>query len=269
MPTLMWNRLTTALRAVGSPVVDATDYAVRLAALIGEALLSLVTSGFQLRPVVRQVLYRQIYFTGVLAIPFAMLLALLVALVVAVQAPYTSAAGGGVLGSVLVVVVVRELGPVAAATIVIARSGSAMAAELATMRVDGEVETLAGLGVDPFEYLVVPRLLGTAVALFGLTVLFLAGALGASALLSPLLGGPSPRELLELVARALRGADATMLLAKTILPGLAIAAIACTEGLARWRATTEIPPAVTAAVVRSISVVFLWNTAVSALLYLA
>ena len=265
----MWTRTRALLRAVGAPATDATAYAVRLAALIGETLLAFVLCGGRLRPVVRQVLYRQIYFTGVLAIPFALLLALLVALVVAVQAPYASAAGGGVLGAVLVVVVVRELGPVAAATIVIARSGSAMAAELATMRVDGEVETLAGLGVDPFEYLVVPRLLGTAVALFALTVLFLAGSLGASALLSPALGGPPPRELLELVARALRGADAAMLLAKTLLPGLAIAAIGCTEGLARWRATTEIPPAVTTAVVRSISVVFLWNTLVSALLYLA
>jgi phospholipid/cholesterol/gamma-HCH transport system permease protein len=265
----MSTRLLALPRAAGTPVVAAVGYAVRLAALVGEAVGALLLSGGRLRPSVRQVLYRQVYFTGVKAVPFALLLALLVAVAVAIQAPWSAAAGGELLGRVLVVVLVRELGPVVAVTIVIARSGTAMAAELATMRVDGEVDTLAALGVDPFEYLVVPRLLGTALSLVSLTVLFLAAALGASALLSPLLGGPAPLDLLAQVARALRAADGAALLAKTVVPGLTIAAVACLEGLAAWRSTTEVPPAVTATVVRAFSVVFGWNTLVSALLYLA
>lgn len=265
----MRTRLLSLARAAGSPVVDGAAYAVRLAALVGESLWALLGSGLRLRPAVRLVLYRQVYFTGVKAVPFALLLALMVAVAVAVQAPWSAAAGGEVLGTVLVVVLIRELGPVVAATIVIARSGTAMAAELATMRVDGEVDTLAALGVDPFEYLVVPRLLGTAAALFSLTVLFLAASLGASALLSPLLGGPPPAGLLAQVARALRAADGAALLAKTLVPGLTIAAVACHEGLSAWRSTTDVPPAVTATVVRAFSIAFGWNTLVSALLYLA
>jgi phospholipid/cholesterol/gamma-HCH transport system permease protein len=265
----MWLRLRTFLSAIGSPVVDAVGYAIRLAALCGEALIALGASWGRLRPTVRQVLYRQIYFTGAKAVPFAVLLALLVAVAVALQAPWSAAAGGSVLGSLLVVVLIRELGPVVAATIVIARSATAMASELATMRVEGEVDTLSALGVDPLQYLVVPRLLGTALSLVTLTVLFLGTTLGASALLSPLLGGPQPLDLLRQVARALRGADALALLAKTAVPGLTIAAVACLEGLSAWRSTTDIPPAVTATVVRSFSLVFGWNTLVSALLYLS
>jgi phospholipid/cholesterol/gamma-HCH transport system permease protein len=265
----MWTHLLALARAAGTPVVAGTGYAVRLAALVGEALVALGSSGGRLRPSVRQVLYRQIYFTGVKAVPFAMLLALLVAVAVAVQAHWSAAAGGELLGTVLVVVLVRELGPVVAITIIIARSATAMAAELATMRVDGEVDTLAALGVDPFQYLVVPRLLGTAVSLVSLTLLFLAAALSASALLSPLLHGPAPLDLLEQVARALRAADGAALAAKTLLPGLTIAAVACLEGLSARRSATDVPPAVTATVVRSFSIVFGWNTLVSALLYLA
>jgi phospholipid/cholesterol/gamma-HCH transport system permease protein len=250
-------------------VVDGSAYAVRLAALIGESLWALLRTGGRLRPAVREVFYRQVYFTGVKAVPFALLLAGMVAVAVAAQAPWSAAAGGELLGRVLVVVLIRELGPVVAVTIIVARSGTAMAAELATMRVDGEVDTLAALGVDPFEYLVVPRLLGTAASLLALTVLFLAAALGASALLSPLLGGPAPAGLLAQVARALRGADGAALLAKTLVPGLTIAAVACQEGLSAWRSTTDVPPAVTATVVRAFSIVFGWNTLVSALLYLA
>ena len=265
----MWSRLRALSGAVGGAVVGTVAYAVRLAAIIGEGAAALLATGGWLRPVGRTVLYRQVYFTGILAIPFALLLSLLIALIVAVQAPYSAAAGGDVLGTVLVVVLVRELGPLLAATIVIARSASAMAAELAMMRVDGEVDLLDGLGVDPFTYLVLPRLLATAFSMVALTVLVLGTSLGVSALLSPLLGGPAPVVLLELVSRALHGGDAAALLAKTIVPGLAVAAIACTEGLSAWRSVTDVPPAVTATMVRAISVVFIWNTLVSSLLYLA
>ena len=265
----MLSRMRAVARAVGTPVVAAALYAVRIAALLGEAALVVGAGGGRLRPAVRQVFLRQVYFTGVLAVPFTLLLASLVAVAVAVQAHWSAAAGGEVLGTLLVVVLVRELGPVVAASVVVARSGTAMAAELATMRVDGEVETLAGLGVDPFEYLVLPRLLGTAVALTALTVLFLSGTLLASALLSPFLGGPPPGDLLGQVVRALEGADAAALLAKTLVPGLVVAAVACHEGLSAWRSSTDVPPAVTATVVRATSLVYGWNTLVSLLLYLA
>jgi phospholipid/cholesterol/gamma-HCH transport system permease protein len=265
----MWTRLRALFHATGAPVVGAVSYAVRLAAVIGEGLLDLVGRSFRPRPAVRQVLYRQIFFTGVKAVPFTMLLAMLVALVVAVQSPWSAAAGSEVLGRVLVVVLIRELGPVVAAIIVIARSGTAMAAELATMRVNGEIDTLTALGIDPFEYLIVPRLVGMSTSLVILTILFLCATLGVSAVLSPFLGGPAPADLLLQVSRALRGVDAAALLAKTLLPGLAIAAVACLEGLSAWRSTTDIPPAVTRTVVRAFSIVFVWNTTVSTLLYLA
>src|SRR6516225_1354373 len=62
-------------------------------------------------------------------------------------------------GSVINMSVVRELGPVLAATMLAGRIGSAMAAELATMRVNEQIDALSCLGVDPIHYLVVPRLL--------------------------------------------------------------------------------------------------------------
>lgn len=265
----MARSLTAFLRAAGDPIVDLAAYVTTVAAIAGEAILAAGASAGRLRPVVREVLWRQVYFTAVTAVPFTSLLAFLVALAVAAQSPYSAAAGGNVLGTILVAALVRELAPVTAATIVIARSGTAMAAELATMRVEGEVDALSGMGIEPLDYLVVPRVIGTAISLLGLTVVFLAVSLGASAVLSPLLGGPPPRALAGLVAAALRPSDPLALLAKTLVPGMAVAAIACTEGLRAGRSTTRIPPAVTAAVVRSFTLVFVWNAAVSALVYLA
>src|SRR5512140_2271788 len=189
-------RTVKLLRALGDPAVDLAAYVTDVAALPGETALALTRSAGRIRPVVRDVLWRQVYFTSVKAAPYTLFLALLVALAVAAQSPFAAGAGGEVLGAVLVATLVRELAPLLTAWIVIARSGTAIAAELATMRIEGEIDALVGMGIDPFEYLVLPRVLGAAVAVLSLTVLFLGCSLGASALLSPVLNGPHPMELL-------------------------------------------------------------------------
>jgi len=75
------------------------------------------------------------------------------------------------LGAVIHISVVRELGPVLAAVMLSGRIGSAMAAELATMRVTEQLDALACLGVDPVKYLAAPRLLACILLLPLLTVL--------------------------------------------------------------------------------------------------
>ncbi|HEX9243141.1 MAG TPA: ABC transporter permease [Anaeromyxobacter sp.] len=266
----MAGRSESFLRAFGDPAVDLAVYLADIAAISGETLIAVGRAAGRIRPVVRDVLWRQVYFTAVRAAPFTILLALLVALAVAAQSPYSAAAGGGeVVGRVLVATLVRELAPLLTAWIVIVRSGTAIAAELATMRIEGEIDALVGMGIDPFEYLVVPRILGVAAAVTSLTIVFLLCSVGASALFSPLLGGPAPHVLLDHVAGALRPADGIALAAKTVVPGMAIAAISCQEGFRAARSTTQVPPAVTAAGVRSFTLVFVWNTLVTIVLYLA
>jgi phospholipid/cholesterol/gamma-HCH transport system permease protein len=75
------------------------------------------------------------------------------------------------LGAIIHMSVVRELGPVLAAVMLAGRVGSAMAAELATMRVTEQLDALACLGVDPVKYLVAPRVLACVILLPLLTVL--------------------------------------------------------------------------------------------------
>jgi phospholipid/cholesterol/gamma-HCH transport system permease protein len=74
------------------------------------------------------------------------------------------------LGAVIHMSVVRELGPVLAAVMLAGRVGSAMAAELATMRVTEQLDALACLGVDPVKYLVAPRVIACLVLIPLLTV---------------------------------------------------------------------------------------------------
>jgi phospholipid/cholesterol/gamma-HCH transport system permease protein len=75
------------------------------------------------------------------------------------------------MGSVITISIVRELGPVLAATMLAGRVGSAMAAELATMRITEQVDALASMGAHPLAYLVAPRLLASVLLIPLLSVL--------------------------------------------------------------------------------------------------
>jgi len=101
------------------------------------------------------------YSIGVLSIPVVAVTGMFIGMVLAVQAYYQFQQWGMAtrLGSMINVSVVRELGPVLAATMLAGRVGSAMAAELATMRITEQIDALSCLGVNPIHYLAVPRFL--------------------------------------------------------------------------------------------------------------
>jgi phospholipid/cholesterol/gamma-HCH transport system permease protein len=101
------------------------------------------------------------YAVGVKSVPVVAVTGMFIGMVLAVQAygAYRPMGLQSWMGTMINMAVIRELGPVLAATMVAGRVGSAMAAELGTMRVTDQIDALACLGVDPIHHLVVPRLL--------------------------------------------------------------------------------------------------------------
>ena len=101
------------------------------------------------------------YGIGVKSVVVVAVTGLFIGMVLAVQAygAYRPMGLESWMGTMINMAVIRELGPVLAATMVAGRVGSAMAAELGTMRVTDQIDALACLGVDPVHYLVTPRLL--------------------------------------------------------------------------------------------------------------
>lgn len=113
------------------------------------------------------------YQIGVLSLPVVGLTGLFIGMVLAVQS-YAQFRAMGLetrLGAVINMSLVRELGPVLAATMLAGRVGSSMAAELGTMRVTEQIDALASMGVNPIHYLVVPRFLGCLVLIPLLTIM--------------------------------------------------------------------------------------------------
>jgi phospholipid/cholesterol/gamma-HCH transport system permease protein len=101
------------------------------------------------------------YYVGVRSVPVIAITGTFIGMVLAVQSyfQFHQMGLGTRLGAVIDSGIIRELGPVLAATMLAGRVGSAMAAELATMRISEQIDALACLGANPVHYLVVPRFL--------------------------------------------------------------------------------------------------------------
>lgn len=221
------------------------------------------------RPLGVRVIVNQIRFTAVQALPFLSTLALVIGMVVVVQATAQAARFGfsDVLGRILVAVVVRELGPVLTAIIVIGRSGSAIAAELATDGVLKETEALESMGVDPLQYLVVPRIVGAAVSVALLTVYFDAITLMGGSVFASFYGSVALADYAAALRAALAVSDIWLTLAKGALFGAGIALLCSYEGLVGGHKPTDIPQCVTRGVVSSLLFVFLVSLMFSLVLY--
>jgi phospholipid/cholesterol/gamma-HCH transport system permease protein len=156
-------------------------------------------------------------------------------------------------GLVMVSVVVRELGPLVTALLVLARVGTAIVIELSTNRAMGEIEALEALGIDPIHYLVMPRVLGLAISIFCLTVYLIIMALLSGYLFAFLQDVPlRPGEYFSQLADSLRWEDFLLLALKTLSFGVVIAVVTCYQGLARPVRLEEVSEITTNAVVESV-----------------
>ena len=236
---------------------------------IGAMIRSAMHYPVTTRPLALRVILNQIRFTAVQALPLLTTIAFVIGVTVIVQAHAQAARFGfsEALGKILTTVVVRELGPLLTAIIVIGRSGSAIAAELATNGVLGETEAMESMGVDPHQYLVVPRVVGAAISVTLLAVLFDAVTLTSGALFTWMLGEVSIVEYVASLRLALVPLDLWLTLAKGSIFGIGIATLCSYEGLLGGRLPTDIPQCVTRGVVSSMVFVFMVSSIFSLILY--
>ncbi len=256
---------------LGAEVWAQWDELRHTAAVIGTVLGLCVHPRCWARPV-RTAIARQILAIGVEPLGFVGALAVFVGIAVVVQLTFWVGEVGQsqLLGPLLVAVVARELGPVLIILVVIVRSGSAMTTELGVLTINGDVHALEMQGHDPFLHLVMPRVLGMAVATFCLTVVFILVAFASGFLFAAWVGKGTRDMLLfaDTVSRAVQPKDVLSILAKSTLPALFVSASCCIGGLGVGRSDAEIPPATQRALTRSVAGLFVISAVVSLLTYL-
>jgi len=207
------------------------------------------------RKVIRPLIRQEVYRAGLRLLSMFVFISAALGLVVIGQTVSWLTRVGAInfLGTVMVIVVVRELGPLVTAMLVLARVGTANVIELGTARAMGEVEALESLGIDPVHYLVVPRVLGMALGVFALTVYLIIGSVCSGYLWAFVQDVPlRPGEYFRQLAGALSGLDFALLAVKTLAFGSIIALVTCYHGLAQPLRLEQVSRATVAAVAQSV-----------------
>jgi len=227
----------------------------------GLGAFSLITLGVIItkfraaRRLVWPLVFHETSRAGLRLLPMFLFLAAALGLLVIGQAVSWLTRVGAIkyLGTIMVIVVVRELGPLLAGLLVLARIGTANVVELGTARATGEVEALEALGIDPVHYLIAPRVLGMMIGVFSLTVYLILGALVSGYMWAFLQDVPlRVSDYFRQLAASLSGLDFALLALKTWIFGFIIAIVTCYHGLAQPLHLEEVSSATVRAVAQSV-----------------
>lgn len=255
-----------------SPVHRLGEQVIDVVTEIGDvAHFSAVTIGWMCRKLPRwSTLIPNFYAIGVSSVPVVAITGTFIGMVLAVQA-YSQFAAMGMatrLGSVINISLVKELGPVLAATMLAGRVGSSMSAELGTMRVTEQIDALSALGTNPVRYLVVPRFLACVMLIPLLTLMAdFMGVIGGAVISTQIMGVDAFHYWYH-SRRYVGSLDLLAGVFKSFFFGAAIALISCHRGFHSKAGAEGVGKAATEAFVFSfIAILFLdfcigllWNS---------
>jgi phospholipid/cholesterol/gamma-HCH transport system permease protein len=261
----------TTLESFGRGVSSRLLTYVELSSLLYLAFKELILErkrGFSL---VFEITLRQIYFTGVQAFRVITLVSLTLGTIVIVESgTWLATLGGGVqfIVTILVVVVLRELGPVLTAFIVIGRSGTAMASELGNMILGHELEAIQAMGINPIYFIITPRVIGVTIAVICLTIYFNLIALLGGFIVSKLILTVSFPVFLRELLNSITMKDLVFDILKSATFGLLISLTCTYHGLTVRFSSIEVPQVTTKGVVSAILSCFTFNALLTLLFYL-
>jgi len=217
-----------------------------------------------------KILVMQILFTFVHALGISTLLAVAIGAAVNVigMPILAKISQEQLIYSLLIVIITRELGPLLTAFIVIARSATAIATEIAGMVVSHEVEAYISVGVDPIEHIAVPRFIGVTVSLVLLDIYFSVFGLAGSYIVAQLFSSTPMENYFSSLLQFLSLKDIVLSFVKSISFGAIISIGAVIQGFSVERASTEIPVAGLKAVSHSFALCIVVNVLLSALYYI-
>jgi phospholipid/cholesterol/gamma-HCH transport system permease protein len=199
------------------------------------------------RALIRQVIMEQIYFTAVQALPVIIPVALIIGSMMIIQ--FSQLSGQVDLGKLVVLLVLREIGPLITAIVVILRSATAVAIETSYMKVLNEIDALEMAGIDPLHVVCFPRLVGITTAIVSLVLVFdLMAIIGGYTIVRSATDLPV-EGFFQQIARGVEGADITVGLLKGIFFGVTITVTCLYHGLSQKSQITQVPVATSRAAV--------------------
>ncbi len=219
--------MVVLLEKLGDYTLYYLEQAGRMGIFLAQTLWRVLTPPYRIFPVVRQ-----INFIGARSIFVIFFTGGFTGMVLALQGYYTLRKFGseGLLGSAVALSLIRELGPVTAALMVVGRAGSAMTAEIGIMRNSEQIDALECMAVDPCRYLMVPKFIAAVISMPLLTAIFdMVGILGGY-LVGVMMLGVNGGTYFQGMYQSVNWNDVEMGLVKSLAFGLLIVWISTAKG---------------------------------------
>lgn len=237
-------------------------------AFVGEAARQLGRALGEPRHLRAREIFRTATRAGADALPIVILLGFLMGVILAFQSASSLQRFGaeGYVAELVGLSMVKELGPLMAAIVLAARSGSAFAAEIGTMKINEELDALTTMGVPPHRFLVLPRVAGAVLAVPFLSVFTIFAGLFGGLLIVQTFGMPLA-SYVERISRTVPLAAYLASLGKTFAFGLLVGGVACLRGLQTESGPMSVGAATTRSVVSGIVLIIIADAFFSFLFY--
>lgn len=226
-PLIVLGRFGPPLGRLGRLIISPLQEMGRITIFLFQGFFHIFSRPFQIAKVIDQV-----YFIGMKSVFVICLTGAFTGMVLGIQGYYTLVKFGseGLLGAAVALSLIREMGPVMTAIMVIARAGSSMAAELGIMRISEQIDALETMDINPIRFLVSPRIAASLISFPLLTALFdVVGIIGGY-LTGSLLLGINPGVYFSRVESSVLMADVTGGFIKSIVFAAVVATICCFQG---------------------------------------
>jgi len=212
---------------IGDECLYLLEKAGRMGIFLFYCILNVFKPPYKAMPVVRQV-----HFIGSRSLFVIIFTGAFTGMVLALQGYYTLRKFGseGLLGSAVALSLVRELGPVLTALMVIGRAGSAICAEIGIMRNSEQIDALECMAIDPYKYLMVPKFLAAVFSVPLLTFIFSVVGIFGGYLVGVLLLGVNAGNYFQSMYDSVLWKDVEMTIVKSLVFGLLLVWINASRG---------------------------------------
>jgi phospholipid/cholesterol/gamma-HCH transport system permease protein len=256
-PVRPLNPVVVNLNDVGRSAIDATEDVSVFLQLLGSLFMALI--GVLRRPRSLRItsLVYQLYRVGWQAIPIVVLITFLIGAIIAQQGffHFRKFGADSYVVDMVGILVLRELGVLIVAIMVVGRSGSAYTAELGSMKMREEFDALSTMGLDPVEVLILPRVIALVLALPILSFIGSLAALYGGGLVAQFYGGMGPPIYIARLHEAVSVTHFEVGILKAPFMALVIGIVACSEGLRVKGSAESLGKQTTTSVVKSIFLV--------------
>jgi phospholipid/cholesterol/gamma-HCH transport system permease protein len=211
---------------------------------------------------------KQIIFIGARSSFVVVLTAGFTGMVLGLQGYYTLTKFGseGMLGVAVSLSLIRELGPVLSALMVTGRAGSAIAAEIGIMRITEQIDALQTMALEPFKYLISPKLVASVLALPLLCAMFDVVGIWGGYLVGVKLLGVNPGAYFGEMEKSVEWKDVYSGMIKSLSFGVIIAWICCYKGYYTGHGAEGVSRSTTSAVVTSSVLILVWDYFITSVL---